>query len=431
MSSYAQLVNKVHDLLAPSLAEDEPKLPITRAEGVYLYDIEGRRYLDFTSGIGVANVGHNHPRVLEAARQQMEQVVHGALGVVLYESVLRLAEELPKVLPGQLDMFFFGNSGAEAVEGAIKLARYVSGRPGILAALGSFHGRTMGAVALTASRAKYRRHYQPLLAGVYHFRFPYPFRSAAIDGGVAESLDDLERIFRHLIPPEEVAAIIIEPIQGEGGYIVPPAGWLEEIRHICNRHGILLIFDEVQTGFGRTGQWFAAQTFGVEPDIMAIAKGIANGFPLSAVAAPRHLMRKWSMGSHGTTFGGNPVACAAALAVLEVIREENLLANARAQGEYLMNQLRALQQEAPIIGEVRGKGLMIAVELVKPDGSVHPEAVTRVLMRMLKEGLLAYGCGVEGQAFRLIPPLVIQQEQMQEAMQIIRQAILAESDMVT
>lgn len=426
MSSYAQLVERVHDLLAPSLAEDEPKLPITRAEGVYLYGLDGRRYLDFTSGIGVANVGHNHPRVLEAARRQMEQVVHGALGVVLYESVLRLAEELPKVLPGHLDMFFFGNSGAEAVEGAIKLARYVSGRPGILAALGSFHGRTMGAVTLTASRAKYRRHYQPLLAGVYHFRFPYPYRSASADGGVAESLDDLERIFRHLIPPEEVAAIIVEPIQGEGGYIVPPAGWLAEIRRICDQHGILLILDEVQTGFGRTGQWFAAQTFGVEPDIMALAKGIANGFPLGAVAAPRDLMRKWSMGSHGTTFGGNPVACAAALAVIEVIREENLLANARAQGEYLMEELCALQREAPIIGEVRGKGLMVAVELVKEDGSVYPEAVTRVIQRMLKDGLLAYWCGVDGQAFRLIPPLVINRGQMQQAIQIIRRAILAE-----
>ncbi len=426
MSTYAQLVAKVHDLLAPSLAEDEPKLPITRAEGVYLYDIDGRRYLDFTSGIGVVNVGHNHPRVLEAARRQMEQVVHGALGVVLYESVLRLAEELPKILPGHLDMFFFGNSGAEAVEGALKLARYVSGRPGILAALGSFHGRTMGAVTLTASRAKYRRHYQPLLAGVYHFRFPYPFRSGSADGGVAESLDDLDRIFRHLIPPDEVAAIIVEPIQGEGGYIVPPEDWLVEIRRICDQHGILLILDEVQTGFGRTGQWFAAQTFRVEPDIMALAKGIANGFPLAAVAAPRNLMQKWSMGSHGTTFGGNPVACAAALAVIDVIREENLLANARAQGEYLMRELCALQQEAPIIGDVRGKGLMIAVELVKPDGSTNPEAVTRVIQRMLKDGLLAYWCGVEGQAFRLIPPLVINREQMQEAIQIIRRAILAE-----
>ena len=428
MSSFEQLIPQVHDLLAPSLAEDEPKLPITRAEGVYLYGLDGRRYLDFTSGIGVTNVGHNHPRVLEAARKQMDLSVHGALGVVLYESVLRLAEELPAILPGRQDMFFFGNSGAEAVEGAMKLARYVTGRPGIIAALGGFHGRTMGSVALTASKAKYRRHYQPLPPGVFHFRFPYPYRSKAADGGVADSLDDLERIFHHLILPEEVAALIIEPIQGEGGYIVPPDGWLKELRRICDRHGILLIFDEVQTGFGRTGEWFAGQTFGVIPDILAIAKGIANGFPLGAVAAPRELMRKWSMGAHGTTFGGNPVACASALAVIEVIREENLLANARQQGEFLMNELRSLQKETPLIGDVRGKGLMVAVELVKPDAdrAIHPEAVSRVIKRMLNDGLLAYWCGTNGQAFRLIPPLTISRAQMQEALQIIRSAVLAE-----
>lgn len=360
----------------------------------------------------------------------MELTVHGALGVVLYESVLRLAEELPSILPSHKDMFFFGNSGTEAVEGAIKLARYVTGRPGIIAALGGFHGRTMGSVALTASKAKYRRHYQPIMAGVYHFRFPYPFRSKASDGGVEDSLDDLERIFRHLIQPEEVAAIIVEPIQGEGGYIVPPDEWLVELRHICDQHGILLILDEVQTGFGRTGQWFASQTFKVNPDILAIAKGIANGFPLGAVAAPRELMRNWSIGSHGTTFGGNPVACAAALAVMDVIREENLLANSRVQGEFLMNELRALQKEAPIIGDVRGKGLMVAVELVKPgtNREIYPEAVTRVIMRMLKDGLLAYWCGVDGQAFRLIPPLTITRAQMQEAIQIIHRAILDENN---
>ena len=271
--TYEELVARRADLWAPCLAQDWPNIPVERAEGVYLYGPDGQRYLDFLSGFGACNVGHNHPRVVEAAREQMERVVHAPLGVIAPETTLRLAWELGKVTPGGIDMFFFGNSGAEAVEGAIKLARYVTGRRGIVAFLGSFHGRTMGAASVTASKVKYRTGHGPFLPDVYFARFPYPYRSSAPDpeGCAAEALEDIERLFEYVIAPEDVAAFLLEPVQGEGGYVIPPREWLLALRRIADEHSILLIFDEVQTGFGRTGDWFAAQTFGVEPDILCLA----------------------------------------------------------------------------------------------------------------------------------------------------------------
>jgi 4-aminobutyrate aminotransferase len=332
--SYDELAARLDDLLAPCLAQDWPNLPVERAEGVYLYTRDGRRVLDFLAGFGACNVGHNHPRVVAAAREQMERMVHAPLGVIAHEPALRLAWELGQITPGGADMFFFGNSGAEAVEGAIKLARYATGRRGIIAFLGGFHGRTMGAVSVTTSKVRYRTGHGPFLPDVYYARFPYPFRSSAPDPDACaqEALEDIERLLEYVIAPQDVAAFLLEPIQGEGGYVIPPRPWLVALRQLADEHGILLIFDEVQTGFGRTGEWFAAQAFGVEPDILCLAKGIANGFPLGAVAARRDLMKRWGPVSHGTTYGGNPISCAAALAVLEVIREENLLENARAQG---------------------------------------------------------------------------------------------------
>jgi len=367
--SYLDLVANVRSLLAPSLAEDWPLLPATRAEGVYLYTADGRRYMDFTSGIAVTNVGHNHPRVLAAAKAQMEQFSHSAVGLTLHEPLLRLAQALPAVMPAGIDMFFFGNSGAEAVEGALKLARYVTQRPAIIAFRGSFHGRTYGAASVTSVKSKYRMHYEPLLPGIYFADYAYPFRCPLGDrpeDAVAWSLDSVQRLFDHLVSPSQVAAMLVEPVLGEGGYVVPPAGFLSGLREICTQHSILLILDEVQSGFGRTGKMFAAQTLGVQPDIMAVAKGIANGIPLSAVAASRELMSQWSAGSHGTTFGGNPVACAAALATLDVIREENLLANATQMGQRLLQGFRTLQATYPVIGDVRGIGLMAALELSCP-----------------------------------------------------------------
>lgn len=358
-------------------------------------------------------------------------MVHAPVGVIAHEPVLRLAWELGRITPGHADMFFFGNSGSEAVEGALKLARYVTGRRGIIAFLGGFHGRTLGTTTVTTSKAQYRTGHGPFLPDVYFARFPYPYRSSAPDEETCarEALEDIERLFEHVIAPEDVAALLVEPIQGEGGYVVPPRSWLVALREICNRYDILLIFDEVQTGFGRTGEWFAAQAFGVEPDVLCLAKGIANGFPLGATAARREIMGRWGAASHGTTCGGSPISCAAALATLDVIREENLLEAARVQGGLMLEALRELQAESPIVGDTRGVGMMIAVEFIKPgtDKEPNPKVVRRVLERALEGGLLLYPCGHWTQTIRLIPPLTITREQMDEGLAIFRQAVLAES----
>jgi 4-aminobutyrate aminotransferase len=435
--SYEELLKRLNDLLAPCLAQDWPNMPAVRAEGVYVYGRadeqhpEGKRYLDFLAGFGACNAGHNHPRIVAAAREQMARMVHAPVGVIAHEPLLRLAHELGQVTPGGADMFFFGNSGSEAVDGAIKLARHVTGRPGLIAFLGSFHGRTMGASTITASKVTYRKGHGPFLPATYFARFPYPYRSQAPDEQTCaqEALDDIHRLFEYVVPPEDVAAMIVEPVQGEGGYVFPPGSWLKALRAVCDEHGILLIFDEVQAGFGRTGQWFAADVYGVEPDVVCLAKGIANGFQLGAIAAPGEIMGRWGAASHGTTYGGNPVACAAALATLDVIREEGLLENARQQGAYMMDALFDLQAESPLIGEVRGVGLMIAVEFIKPDTDKAPntEAVRRILDRCLEDGLLMYPCGHWTQTIRLIPPLTITREQVDEGLDIFRRAVLAES----
>jgi 4-aminobutyrate aminotransferase len=429
--SYDELVAHLDDLLAPCLAQDWPNLPAERAEGVSVIGRDGRRYLDFLSGFGACNVGHNHPRVVAAAREQMERMVHAPLGVIAPETTLRLAWELGQIIPGHADMFFFGNSGAEAVEGALKLARYVTGRRGIIAFLGGFHGRTLGAAAVTSSKVKYRTGHGPYLPDVYFARFPYPYRSPAPTAEACgqDALEDIELLFEHLIEPADVAALLVEPVQGEGGYVIPPRTWLVALRELCDRHGILLIFDEVQTGFGRTGEWFAAQTFGVEPDILCLAKAIASDFPLGATAARGEIMKKWGPASHGTTYGGNPISCAAALATLAVIREEKLLENARAQGSDMLETLRGLQAESPIIGDVRGVGLMLAVEFIRPGTDKEPntEAVRRILQRALEGGLLLYPCGHWTQTIRLIPPLTVTREQVEEGLAIFRQAVLAEA----
>ncbi len=422
--SYAELMGRLDQLLAPCLSQDWPNLPAVRAEGAYVYTADGRRYLDFLSGFGACNAGHNHPRIVAAAREQMERMVHAPLGVIAPETTLRLAYELGRITPGKADMFFFGNSGAEAVEGALKLARYVTGRRGIIAFLGGFHGRTLGAATVTTSKTRYRTGQGPFVPDVYYARFPYPYRSG--DACAQESLDDIDRLFEHVIAPEDVAGMLLEPVQGEGGYVIPPQGWLAELRRLCDRHGILLIADEVQTGFGRTGEWFACQALGVEPDILCLAKGIANGYPLGATAARGELMAKWGAASHGTTFGGSPVSCAAGLATLAVIREEKLLENARREGAYLLGQLRELANESPLIGEVRGVGLMLAAEFVRPGTKEpNPEAVQRILKRALENGLLMYPCGHWTQTIRLIPPLNVTRAQVDEGLQIFREAVLS------
>ena len=428
--TFEYLITHRDDLLAPPLAQDWPNLPTDHVEGAYLYDMNGKRYLDWLSGFGACNLGHNHPRVMAAAHAQMERQVHAPIGVSTPEATLRLAWELGKVMPGGADMFFFCNSGSEAVDGAVKLARYVTGRSDVIAFIGSFHGRTIGATTATTSKARSRAGMGPYVPGFYYARFPYPFRSQAPtpEACAQESLEDIERLFEHVIPPEEVAAFLVEPVQGEGGYVIPPPGWLDSLRELAGRHGILLILDEVQTGFGRTGELFAAETYHIEPDIVCLAKGIANGFPLGATAARAEIMKAWGPASHGTTFGGSPVSCAAALATLEVIREENLLENARAQGKYLLEGLAPLKEKSPIVGEVRGVGLMIAVEFVRPGGrEPNPEAARNILNRMLENGLLCYPCGHWAQTIRLIPPINATRDQIEEGLEIFIKAVLAET----
>jgi 4-aminobutyrate aminotransferase len=426
--SYKDLVDQVHERLAPSFSQDWPLLPVSRAEGMYLYTIDDRRVLDFTSGIAVTNVGHNNPRVLAAIRSQMEKLTHGAVGVILHEPLLRLTEALPEVMPSGMEMFFFGNSGAEAVEGAIKLARYVSRRPVIIAFEGSFHGRTYGATSVTSVKSKYRLHYEPFVGGVYFAEYAYPYRCPAgsePDAVTSWSLASLQKVFDRFAQPSEVAAILVEPVQGEGGYIVPPAEWLQALRRICDEHGILLIFDEVQSGFGRTGEMFAAQVFDVRPDIMAVAKGIANGVPLGATVASRELMSQWLAGSHGTTYGGNPLGCAAALATLEVIKEDRLLENCRAMGEIFLDGLEELKGRYPTIGDVRGLGLIIAMELVtsKEEAKPNPTVAMALLENCLSRGLLAYMAGSEGHVVRFMPPLIVNEDQIKEALNIIDESL--------
>jgi 4-aminobutyrate aminotransferase len=423
-STYEDLVKRRDKMLAPSFAQDWPNLPVIRAQGLYLYGLDGKRYMDFMASFGVVNLGHNHPRVVAAAREQMEKQVHGAVGVTLHESVLRLAEMLPEILPGHLDMFFFGNSGTEAVEGSIKLARNVKKRPGIIAFTGAFHGRSYGAASLTASKSIYRTGLEPFLPSVYHVPFADPYHSPHPDDPeqcVEESLMALQTVLDRLIAPSQVAAVIVEPIQGEGGYVIPPRDFLVRLRELCTQNDILLIFDEVQSGFGRTGEWFAADAFGVKPDIMAVAKGIANGFPLGAVCARSELMSKWEPTVHGTTFGGNPISCAAAIATVETIKDEGLLENAKRSGAYMLSQLKRIKEKYPVIGDARGLGLMTAIEfsLLGTDREPNPAAAKQVLNEALSRSLLMYPCGLRSHTIRLCPPLNVTREEIDRAMKIL------------
>ncbi len=420
MTSTNAIIARQTEVFTPALHIYHP-LVIERGEGSWVIDREGRRYLDLSSGLAVLNIGHGHPRVLERVRRQMERFVHTG-GIFHNETTLEAAELITKVTPDGLDMLFFSNSGAEAVEGAIKLARFVTGRQGIVAFSGAFHGRTMGAVTFTASSARYRTNYHPLLPSVFHS--PYPDCRHCSFGGTPEEcslacLDYLRQMLRHLITPSEVAAMIIEPVLGEGGYVPAPAVFLRELRRLCDQHGCLLIFDEVQSGMGRTGDWFAAQRHGVTPHVMTVAKGIASGFPLSAVVAPRGIMEKWPMGAHGTTFGGNPLACAAAMATIETIRDEGLLPRSRILEEWAMARLRSLRERYPRIADVRGLGLMIGVELATADGNPDGKGCERLMEYCRAQGLIIINCGPERNVIRLIPPLTIGDDELRQALDIL------------
>ncbi|MBM7095752.1 aspartate aminotransferase family protein [Bacillus sp. H-16] len=423
------LSKNISKRLAPSMAKDHPNLPVVKEDGCYYWGVDGRKYLDFTSGIAVTNVGHRHPRIVEAIKNAADELTHGPIGVIQYESILRLAEELAEIMPGEIDCFFFGNSGTEAIEGALKLARYVTKRPYMISFTGCFHGRTMGSLGVSTSKSKYRKHLQTD-GNTYQIPYYRPEKFEDEDGTIRENEaiekleEDFAALFNHQVSPDEVAGVIVEPVLGEGGYVMPPASWLKSIRKICDRHGMLLIFDEVQTGFGRTGNWFAAQTFGVTPDIMAVAKGIASGLPLSATAASHKLMQQWPMGSHATTFGGNPIACSAALATIEIIKDESLLENTVNAGAHAVKEIEKLKQRHSVINNVRSLGLMIGIEIVSPStGKPDGEAVLRILDLALDEGVLFYLCGNEGEVIRMIPPLTVTTEQIDEGLRALDRAL--------
>ncbi len=406
----------------PAVANRATTLGITKGQGSFIWDENGRKILDFASGVAVCNLGHNNPKIIDAVEKQLHQLMHGGHNVVYYESYVRLAERLVELTGGDT-MVYFSNSGAEANEGAMKLAKYVTGRPGIIAFMNSFHGRTIGTVSITASNAKYRKNYEALMPSVYFAEYPYLYRTPyKMESGKCpkEYFEQFDKIFHNLIDSSQVAAIIMEPVQGEGGYIVPDREFVKYIRKICDDNGIMLIFDEVQTGMGRTGTLFAYEQLGVRPDILTSAKGIANGLPLSAVIAKREIMEKWPAGAHGGTFGGNPLACAAGLAVLDELTEGGALENCRNQGAYFKEQLFALQKKYPEkIGDVRGMGLMLAIELVK--NGKEPDSNTTALLqkRSLEKNLLLLNCGTFHNVIRFIAPTTVSREEIDLAISII------------
>ena len=400
---------------------------VERGQGCYLYDAAGTAYLDFTSGIGVTNTDHCHPRVVQAVQEQAARLLHGQANIVYTPSLIHLVEQLKMVTPPHLDGFFFSNSGAEAVEGALKLARHATGRTNVVVFQGSFHGRTNQTMAMTTSKTIYRVGYQPLAAGVFVAPFPYSYRYGWDDETTVDfCLNELEYLLHSQTAPQETAAMIVEPILGEGGYVAPPPRFLAGLRQICTRHDILLILDEIQTGFGRTGHFFALEHFDVRPDILIVAKGLASGLPMSAIAAPLDLMRRWLPGSHGGTYGGNAVAAAAATATIQVIRDEGLVANAAARGRQLLDGLEEMQGHYPIFGDVRGLGLMIGVEISQPGGRTpDAEAVKRIQNACLARNLLLLNCGTYGNVIRWIPPLVVTEQQINEGLAIFEQAVQA------
>jgi 4-aminobutyrate aminotransferase len=412
-----------HQLVSPSYTRDYP-LVAKRGQGASVEDVDGNVFLDFAAGIAVVSTGHCHPDVVRAIQHQAETLIHMSGTDFYYPLLAQLAKKMAEITPGKFPKrVVFGNSGAEGIEAAIKIARYHTRRHRLIAFLGCFHGRTLGALSLTASKAIQRRGFGPLLSGVDHVPYPNPYHCPAqhrapeceCDCDWTEFIE--KQLLRTAVPAEDVAAIVVEPIQGEGGYIVPPPGFLGRLRQLADRHGILLIFDEVQCGMGRTGKMWACDHCGVVPDILVTAKGIASGLPLGVAVARAELM-DWLPGAHASTFGGNPVACAAALETIRLL-EEKYIANAARMGEYLLGRLADWPHRHPVVGQVRGRGLMIGIELVKSQETrePNPEARQKVIEKAFHKGLLVLGCGES--TVRLMPPLLIQREEADIALGIL------------
>src|SRR5574341_2413133 len=402
-------------------------LVITHSEGCYLIDANGERYLDYTRGIGETNTGHCHPKVVAAIQEQAGHLLHGQANIIFHPPMLQLVEQLKTLLPSSLDTFFFSNSGAEAIEASIKLARHATRRQNIIVFQGSFHGRTIGTMSLTTSKTIYRAGYQPLMPGVFVAPYPYSYYYGwPNEDTTAFCLRELRHLLATQTAPQETAAVLIEPVLGEGGYVVPAAGFMQELRALCDEFGLLLIADEIQTGFGRTGRSFAFEHFGIVPDIGVMAKGLASGLPLSGIAAGRELMERWEAGGHGGTYGGNAIACAAAVATLQVLKDERLADHSAAMGERLIRQLRAVQHDFAAIGDVRGLGLMVATEFSPRDTADHGKGMAAAVQKAcIEQHLLLLTCGAYGNVIRWIPPLVVNQAQIDEAVGIFARAVEA------
>jgi 4-aminobutyrate aminotransferase len=402
-------------------------LVVESAEGAHLHTVDGRDVLDFGCGISVTNLGHRHPAVVAAVHAQVDRLWHTSV-TAFHPQMIEAAGSLVSITPPSLDQVFLTNSGAEAVEGAMKLARRATGRSEIIAFIGGFHGRTYGALSLTASKAGYRRGMGPLLPGVHHIRYPYCFRYCTHPKDAVCDLveQELQLLFSTTTAPDTVAAIIVEPVQGEGGYVVPPATFMPMLRKVCDDHGIMLVADEVQSGFGRTGKMFAVEHTRVEPDIMCLAKALGNGMPIAAFVARHRVMSAFHEGEHGTTYGGNAVACAAAVAVIDTMVREKIPERADRLGRPVMERMRTLQADVPALADVRGLGLMIGLEFLQ-DGAPAAGLVNRIATNALAHDLLLLSCGVDGNVIRLIPPLTIPEAELDAGLDILEAAIREEA----
>src|SRR5438128_8502762 len=413
--------------ISPSYTRSYP-LVAKQGRGIIITDVDGNEFLDFSAGIAVTSTGHCHPDVVAAIQKQAAELIHMSGTDFYYENMVTLAERLSKIapMPGP-HKIYYGNSGTEAIECALKLARYHTKRQNMIAFFGAFHGRTMGSLSLTASKPQQKRRFAPLLPGVTHVRYPDVYREGAKDGNAfalscARFIED--KLFKTILPPEEVAAVFVEPVQGEGGYVVAPDVFMQELRRICDRHGILLVVDEVQSGAGRTGKWWAVEHTGVQPDIICMAKGIASGMPLGITLSKAEIM-DWVPGSHASTFGGNPICIAAALATLDVIEREDLLRNSTEVGNHILKRMAGWPGKHKLVGDVRGRGLMIGVEIVKDKKTREyaPAERDRIVELAFERGILFLGCGPS--TIRIAPPLIVNQEQADAAIDAIDESISA------
>ncbi len=418
-------MNALHNSGLSGVWTHATDIVVDRGEGIYLYDTDGNKYIDFTSGIGVVGTGHCHRDVVRAIKEQAESLVFGQLNIVTHKPVLQLVEKLNALTPQSLDTFFFSNSGAEAVEAAVKLAKHATGKTNIIVFNGSFHGRTHLTMAMTTSKPIYRKKYQPLVAGIFTSPYPYAYYYGwSEEETLRFAVRELEKLLVSQTSPEETAAIIVEPVLGEGGYVVPPKGFLKKIREICDKNNILMIADEIQSGFGRTGKFFAFEHEGIVPDIVTMAKGIASGLPLSGIAYAHDLGEQWITGSHGGTYGGNPVSCAAAVATLDVIENEQLVKNAEIRGKELLDSLEKFKERYSFIGDVRGRGLMAAVEFTE-NGAPSSKRAKAVIKAAAERNLLLLSCGTYSNIIRWIPPLIVTKEQLAEGLSLFAEALEA------